>query len=222
MSVNTTQVVSKIRQIRPLWIAIGAGLLTMCAGVALCTAIFGVSMTAILSPKNPPTAESTIARTPTQIAAAPTMSITLAARPSQIPLPGAPLPPPPPLVTPINNFPIGAIFADPANAVRSYYQWIDANRYDLTWPLLSENFKQIFNCCAPNYNYSEYAAWWDSVDRIEATDVRTVEQNGERAVVYMELHYWMKAGGESIDRAYMHLIADPVAGWIFDNKTDTL
>ena len=218
---DTTRVIPKIRQIRPLWIAIGAALFTVCAGIAICTAIFGVGMTAILSPKNPPTAESTLARTPTQLAAAPTISTTLASTPTQIPLPGALLPPPP-LSTSVNNMPVGAIFSDPAEAVRSYYQWIDANRYDLTWPLLSATFKQTFNCCAPNYNYREYVDWWDSVDRIEAVDVRTVQQDNARAVVYMELRYWMKAGGQSVDRAYMHLIRDPVAGWLFDNKTDTI
>jgi hypothetical protein len=220
--VNTTQVVTKIRQLPPLWIAIGAGLITVCAGVALCTAIFGVGMTAILSPKNPPTVEAVIDRTPTTIAATSTVSVTLASTPTQIPLPGAVLPPPPLQSTPINNFPVSAIFADPAEAVRSYYQWIDANRYDLTWPLLSEGFKQTFNCCAPNYNYSGYVDWWDSVDRIEAVDVHTVTQDNASAVVFMELHYWMKAGGQSVDRAYMHLIRDPVAGWLFDNKTDTI
>lgn len=219
---NTTQVVTKIRQIRPLYIAIGAGILTVCAGVALCTAIFGVGMSAILSPKHPTTAESTFARTPTQIAAAPTIGVTFATAPTQIPLPGAVLPPPPLQSTPVNSSPIGAIFSDPAEAVRSYYQWIDANRYDLTWPLLSEKFKQTFNCCAPNYNYTEYTTWWDSVDRIEAVEVSTVQQDNARAIVFMELHYWMKAGGQSVDRAYMHLIRDPVAGWLFDNKTDTI
>lgn len=218
---ETTRIISKVREIRPLWIAIGAGILTLCGGVALCTAIFGVGMTAILSPKTPPTAESTIARTATQIAAAPTLSVTLITRPTQIPLPGAVLPPPL-QVTTVNSFPVGAIFSDPAEAVRSYYQWIDANRYDLTWPLLSEGFKQTFNCCAPNYNYTEYTAWWDTVDRIEAVEVSTVQQDSARAVVFMELHYWMKAGGTSVDRAYMHLIRDPVAGWLFDNKTDTI
>jgi hypothetical protein len=220
--VDTTQIVTKIRQIRPLWIAIGTGILTICAGLAICTAVFGVGMTAILSPKNPPTAESTVARTPTQLATAPTISTPLAAGPTQIPLPGAVLSPPPQVATAVNNSPIGAIFSDPAEAVRSYYQWIDANRYDLTWPLLSENFKQTFNCCAPNYSYREYTDWWDSVDRIEAVEVSTVQQDSTRAIVFMELHYWMKAGGQSVDRAYMHLIRDPVAGWLFDNKTDTI
>ena len=208
-----------ITRIRPLWLAIGIGAFALCAGVAICTAVFGLGMTAILSPRNPPTAQATLARTPTQVAAAPTALTTPASAPSPIPLPGAL--PQPPLYTPISNIPAGAT-GDPANAVRTYYQWVDANRYDLTWPLLSSGFKQTFNCCAPNYNYAGYLDWWNSVERVEAVDVRTVQQDGARAVVYMELHYWMKAGGQSVDRGYIHLVYDAVAGWLFENKTDTL
>jgi hypothetical protein len=207
-----TQVVPKIR---PLWIAIASALFVLCAGVAICTAIFGVGMNVILSPRVQATERPTSQSVPTQVVIAPTVAVISSGLPTQIPLPNATNVNSAPLPAPINT-------GDPANTVRTYYQWVDANRYDLTWPMLSAHFKDVFNCCAPNYNYGGYTDWWNSVDRVEAVDVRTVQQDSGRAVVYMELHYWMKAGGQSIDRGYIHLVSDPVAGWLFDNKTDTL
>ena len=208
----TTQVFSKIR---PLWILVGSAVFVLCGGIAICTAVFGIGMNVILSPRVPPTALTTIQQPTVQALVSPTAAVTLASTPSQIPLPNA---------TYVSGIPapLPANASDPANAVRTYYQWVDANRYDLTWPMLSTHFKDVFNCCAPNYNYGGYVDWWNSVDRVEAVDVRAVQQDGGRAIVYMELRYWMKAGGQSVDRGYIHLVYDPVAGWLFDNKTDTL
>jgi len=83
---------------------------------------------------------------------------------------------------------------------------------------LTNDFKQIFNCCAPDYNYSEYVEWWDSVDYVEFGEVRTVLQQSDRAVVYAELSYHMQAGGVSRDRqAYIEMVYDGGV-WRFANK----
>jgi len=204
-----------IPKIRPIWIAIASAVLVFCGGIAICTAVLGIGMNVILSPRVPPTALTTLRQPTAQVMISPTAAVTLASTPSQIPMPNA---------TSVGSVPIPlpANAADPASAVRTYYQWVDANRYDLTWPMLSNRFKDLFNCCVPNYNYTGYVDWWDSVDRVETVDVRTVQQSGDRAIVYMELRYWMKAGGQSVDRGYIHLVYDPVSGWLFDNKTDRL
>jgi hypothetical protein len=104
--------------------------------------------------------------------------------------------------------------------VRDYYALVSQGRYDESWPLLSDAFKQTFNCCAPNYNYDGYRAWWDSVDFVDFGQVRTVSQSGGRAVVYAELRYHMHAGGVSEDREpYIILVYDPARGqWLFDDK----
>jgi hypothetical protein len=155
----------------------------------------------------------------------PTFVITTASAPTRIPLPGI-VPgvvPPPPFSTSVSNVPVAGINAgDPAAFVRMYYQAVDQNRYDVTWAALTPHFKDKFNCCTPNYDYASYLDWWNSVDQIEFVDVHTVQQDAAAAVVYMELHYHMKAGGVSVDRAYIHLVYDPVLGWVFDDKTDTL
>ena len=110
----------------------------------------------------------------------------------------------------------------PEQAVREYYQLVGEKRYEASWPRLSDTFKQIFNCCAPNYDYAGYSEWCDSVNRVEFGEVRTVSQTDDRAVVYAELFYHMNAGGVSRDaEPYIELIYDPVRGWLFEDKGET-
>jgi hypothetical protein len=216
-----TQVIPKIR---PIWIIVGIGIVTFCAAFAMCMAFTSVGLNFILSPKAGATSQARLEETVRPVVVqttAPTPAIALASTPTQLPLPGV-VPPLP--VPPGNNNPsvINTVSGDPAEAVRTYYQWVDQNRYDLTWSLLSSDFKDKFNCCLPNYNYTGYVDWWNSIDQIEFADVHTVQQNGSQAAVYMELRYHMKAGGISTDRAYIHLVYDPISGWLFNDKTDTL
>ena len=216
-----TQVVSKIK---PVWVIIGIGVVSFCAVVAICLGVIGVSLNLILSSGGAATSQARLNETLTPIATRtpfPTFVVITAAAPTQIPLPGSV--PALPFSTPVNNVPVSGVnTGDPADTVRAYYQMVDQNRYDLTWPMLSDPFKQKFNCCAPNYNYTEYLDWWNSVDQIELADVHTVQQSGSQAAVYMDLRYHMKAGGVSNDRAYIHLVYDPTMGWLFADKTDTL
>jgi hypothetical protein len=216
-----TQVISKIR---PVWLIIGIGVMAFCAVVAICVAVIGVSLNMIMSSGGAATSQARLGGTLTPIAtqtAFPTFAIITVSAPTRIPLPG--VLPPLPFSTPVNNVPVAGLNAgDPAAAVQMYYQAVDQNRYDVTWPMLSTRFKDKFNCCAPNYNYAGYLDWWNSVDQIEFADVHTVQQSGSKAAVYMELRYHMKAGGVSVDRAYIHLVYDPVIGWLFEDKTDTL
>lgn len=124
-----------------------------------------------------------------------------------------------PTVIPIGSSGTNVASGDaPAQAVISYYNLVSQGRYDQSWPLLTDHFKQIFNCCAPNYTYSEYVAWWDSVDYVAFGAVRTISQQDDRAVVYAELAYHMQAGGVSRDQqAYIEMAYDGGV-WRFDNK----
>ena len=103
----------------------------------------------------------------------------------------------------------------------TYYALVSDNRYDQSWSLLTDEFKQIFNCCAPQYNYSGYTEWWDSVDHVEFGDVYTVSQTENRAVVYADLRYHMVEGGVSEDQQpYIALVYDPTRNaWLFNNKS---
>ena len=112
----------------------------------------------------------------------------------------------------------------PDRAVRNYYQQVTHHHHDQTWNLLTDAFKQKFNCCAPAYNYADYVDWWDSVKKVEFGDIHIVSQSGYQAVVYAELYYVMKKGPRSpVDSApYIALVYDSATGnWLFDDKRGT-
>jgi hypothetical protein len=206
-------------RVQPIWIVLGAAAVMFCAGISICLAVSGLGLNFLLSGES----EGVIGDRPTQfVAEVPTVQATTINVPTSVPLPDGSTTLAPPPLSP-NPVSVSIDISAPAQAVQSYYQAVDANRYDISWPLLSNHFKDLFNCCAPNYNYSGYVNWWDSVDRVELRNVETVSQTGDRAIVYMELHYTMRSGGQSVDRSYIHLVYDPAAGgWLFDNKTDTV
>jgi hypothetical protein len=122
------------------------------------------------------------------------------------------------------TFPLPSQATAPDQAVRTYYNLVSQQRYDQTWPMLTDTFKQKFNCCAPNYNYTGYVDWWNSVDRVEFGNVHTVSQNGDQALVYAELYYVMNDGGRSsmVNTPYIALNYDSVAGyWQFNDMRAT-
>lgn len=147
-------------------------------------------------------------------------------QPTRLPLAGTLPPPPLPLGLPtqigVSN---GSTSSTPDQAVRDYYALVSQGRYDLGWSMLSDAFKQKFNCCAPNYNYADYVKWWDSVNTVEFGNVKTVSQNGDRAVVYAELYYVMNDGRRSslVGDPYIALVYNSTLNlWQFDDKRATL
>ncbi len=113
------------------------------------------------------------------------------------------------------------ISSTPDQAVKNYYALVSQGRYDLGWSMLTDGFKQKFNCCAPNYNYTDYVAWWDSVNTVEFGSVKTISQNGDRAVVYVELYYVMNTGARSslVGDPYIELVYDSTLNsWRFEDK----
>ena len=101
---------------------------------------------------------------------------------------------------------------------------VSQGRYDLGWSMLTDAFKQKFNCCAPNYNYTDYVTWWDSVNTVEIRNVKTVSQTGDHAVVYVEFSYVMNDGRRSalIGDPYIALVYDSTLNmWRFDDKRAT-
>jgi hypothetical protein len=142
--------------------------------------------------------------------------------------PSATLPPPPlPVAIPTQmstaNVNINPS-TTPDQAVKNYYTLVSQGRYDLGWSMLTDAFKQKFNCCAPNYNYTDYVKWWDSVNTVEFGNVKTVSQNGDHAVVYAEFYYVMNTGAKSslVGDPYIALVYDPTLNtWRFDDKRAT-
>lgn len=211
------ETVARFPRIKPIYL-FGGGVaftvLIICAGLSVCAAVVLFWLNSQVSPSPRPT--------PTEVAAraSNTPALTRTAEASRTAPTGLPL-----------LTPIGAVATQPGGsavqasmapdqAVRSYYLMVGAKRYDVTWPLLTDAFRQKFNCCAPDYNFAEYTAWWDTVERVEFGSVNTVSQTSTTAIVYAELNYVMKAGGISVDaEPYLKLILDPATGnWLLDDK----
>jgi hypothetical protein len=145
--------------------------------------------------------------------------------PTQLSLVSTLQPPPLPLSVPTQ---IGVVNINTSNApdqaVKDYFTLVSQGRYDLGWSMLTDTFKQKFNCCAPNFNYTDYVKWWDSVNTVEFGNVKTVSQNGDHAVVYAEFYYVMNDGRRSslVGDPYIALVYDPTLNtWRFDDKRAT-
>ncbi len=117
--------------------------------------------------------------------------------------------------------PVGIVQGNPADTVADYYRAITARSYDRTWATLSDDFKQKFNCCAPNYNFNGYLDWWNSVSRVDVGAVRVISQSGNRAVVYADLTYVMNDGGSFRDNAPYFELVFRDGRWFFDDKRET-
>jgi hypothetical protein len=218
MSEETTTTTPKIK---PLWV-IGGGaaviVLGICAVISL-AAVFGLLWFTSETSSNSAQATRNASQRRTQqaVVASPALVTRTAVAIGTL----LPTPTPFPVATPIAT---QSAAASPEQAVRDYYMLVSQERYDESWPLLTDRFKQNFNCCAPNYNYSEYVSWWDSVDHVQFGEVRTVSQIGDRAVVYAELFYVMNTGerSSSDNNPYIHLVYDATMGkWQFDDKRGT-
>lgn len=201
------------RGIRPIWlIGGGAALVTLglCALFSLITAVGLVWFSSNRSFDAQEATQAVFLRETEQVATG------IPTQVAPTPLPGLNTQSPTAVTFPTLAVPPSA----PDQAVRNYYTLVSQQRYDLTWQLLTDSFKQRFNCCAPNYNYTGYVAWWDSVNYVDFGDVRTISQNGDRAVVYAELYWVMNTGVRSgmSGNPYIELVYDPAMGsWRIDD-----
>ena len=199
-------------RIRPAWLIGGTAVvifLGICTLISLCAAVVLIWFSNQMSSREAEATQVAFqSRTEQAVITAAPRLIT----PTALPTPTM-LPPPPTVLFSLPTQ-IAVLISAPDQAVRTYYQLVSQKRYDLTWSLLTDAFKQKFNCCAPNYNYSDYVSWWDSVNHVEFGDVRTVSQSGERAVVYTELYYVMNTSARS------SLVGDPYIELVYDSTTD--
>jgi len=146
------------------------------------------------------------------------------------------VPPPPPTVivdpvpvpAPATQAPqpsVAQSSTSPDQTVWNYYSYINKRRYDITWAMLSNHFKDKWNCCTPDgkYDYKKYVEWWDSVAHVDIGVVRTRTQSDSTATVYAELHYRLNDGRYILDtEPYILLVVDPISGgWLFDDKVKT-
>ncbi len=104
----------------------------------------------------------------------------------------------------------------PEEFIRLYYEEINNRNYQLTWSMLSDNFKQRKHCCKPDGSFDNgpYIDWWNSIRQVETLSVTTQEWNDNSAVVEITLRYY-KMDGDVVDStSVFHLIAIPFDfGW---------
>ena len=76
----------------------------------------------------------------------------------------------------------------PTEFVKQYYADINDRNYNLTWQQFAPKRR------AKPKSYNSYISWWNSVENTEIEEIKTLEQNDRKAVVYVELNYFMKTG----------------------------
>lgn len=216
-------------RLKSVWLLGGGaalGVLAICALMSLVVAV-GIVWLTVGRSNNAERATQVAMQRETVTVGATDLPVSI--NPTALPPLNTPAPAPTALGVPtVVNAPAGGSGVVPSNApdqaVRNYFNLVSQERYDLTWNLLTDTFKQHFNCCAPSYNYNGYVEWWDSVNIVEFGDVHTVSQVGDRAVVYAELVYVMNDGRRSAsdNNPYIALVYDAAMGqWRFDDKRAT-
>jgi hypothetical protein len=85
--------------------------------------------------------------------------------------------------------------SDPADFIRFYYENINDRNYDLTWSLLSEEFKSVFNPGGKN----PYMDFWNTVSRVDIYSVEQTKIADNSAVVIIssniqarQLNYYLR------------------------------
>jgi hypothetical protein len=214
-------------EIKPVWLVAGGAALTIIAGCAILSVCAAAAFLWFSTPRSNNTGRPTSVAIQPETTLTPTLRntppFTITRRadnvPTLLPLPATPGALPTSRSSSSQPQPNTA----PDQAVRAYYDLVSQKRFNETWPMLTDDFKQKFNCCAPNYNYTGYVDWWNSVSRVEVGNVRAVSQNGDQAVVYAELYYVMNNGERSSmdDSPYIVLVYEDGLGWRFDDKRTT-
>jgi hypothetical protein len=105
----------------------------------------------------------------------------------------------------------------PEEMVKNHYIALNNRRYQETWNNLSLNFQKL---SGSSNAYDDYTEWWNSVERINIGEVRTVEQSDSQAIVNAELKYVLKTGRSSTDEnTRIYLIWDDSSRkWLFNKK----
>ena len=73
-------------------------------------------------------------------------------------------------------------------------------------------------------NYTDYMAWWDSVNTVELKEVTVISQTSSRAPIYVQMVYLMNTGARSsvVNDPYIELVYDSaLATWRFEDKRAT-
>lgn len=103
----------------------------------------------------------------------------------------------------------------PEQFVINHYHKLNQRNYENTWQSLTSKIQNIAG------SYSEYIKWWDSVREIKISQVKLIEKNDNRVIVYANLQYIMKDDGRVFQdtKPHIHLIWDKTSkSWLFHEK----
>lgn len=94
--------------------------------------------------------------------------------------------------------------------------WRDRDYRDLWDNYLTSSFKSR----SGSGSFEEYAAWWNSVERVNVNSVEVIQNDGTRAWVRVNVTFFMKDGRVVDNQEYDYdLVYDPGRGtWMFDYR----
>ena len=87
-----------------------------------------------------------------------------------------------------NSYAKATARTSPTKFIKQYYLDINDRNYNLTWQQFAPKRR------ANPESYNSYISWWNSVENTEIEQIKVLEQNDHKAVVYVELKYLMKTG----------------------------
>jgi hypothetical protein len=116
-----------------------------------------------------------IAPTPT----VPTTYITITVSPTFTPIVGATTQSPTEVIPTTPALPAVTIPSDPVDFIYFYYENINDRNYDLTWSLLSDDFKSVFNPGGKN----PYMDFWNTVSNVEIYSAEQTKISDNATVV---------------------------------------
>lgn len=121
----------------------------------------------------------------------------------------------PPTYTPV----VPQTQLSPDEFISLYYSLINQAQYQITFGMLSDDFKDRKHCCNPDgsYQYEPYVDWWDSVSEVTILSVDTKRWDETSAQVVVEIRYNYNSGRKVVDTHTFYLITDPLGNsWLID------
>jgi hypothetical protein len=107
---------------------------------------------------------------------------------------------------------ITTIPSDPDAFVRFYFDNINNRNYDLTWSLLSDQYKAKTNPTGEN----QYIAFWNGISRVEITSVDFSYLTNTSIKVILKVIFY-KSNSSSTSKITYYLTSDNPRGiWLFD------
>ncbi len=106
--------------------------------------------------------------------------------------------------------------SSPEEFVKYYYANINVRNYELTWSLLTPNF--ISQANPPSQGgYQGYIDWWNTVDRVDVTEVDIIAQDKDSATIRITATYQYHNGATTQSHQRFYLIYDTARNtWLFD------